>query len=134
MSAAEIDASVHLLKKLPQFNSTTRVISIVLREPAKELVYSWPNGPKPEREATAVCFDSSASQAYTIDLNLASGVSRVEPAPKGSQPTMSVDEHIECEQAVLNSKEFQQAIRRHHGITDPPLGHGGYLERRQLRI
>ena len=34
---------------------------------------------------------------------------------------MSVDEQIECEQAVLNSKEFREAIRKHHGITDPSL-------------
>ena len=120
LSAAEVQASVDLLKKLPQFNSTTRVISIMLKEPAKELVYSW-SGSSPDREATAVCFDNSANQAYTIEFNLASGTSRVQTAPKGSQPTMSVDEQIECEQAVLNSKEFQDAIRKHHGITDTSL-------------
>ncbi len=121
LSAAEVEATVQLLKKLPQFNATTRVISIMLKEPAKDLVYHWPEGPSPDREATAVCFDNSANQAYTIELNLSTGSSRVEPAPKGSQPTMSVDEQIECEQAVLNSKEFQEAIRKHHGITDPSL-------------
>jgi primary-amine oxidase len=120
LSAAEVQASVDLLKKLPQFNSTTRVISIMLKEPAKELVYSW-SGSSPDREATAVCFDNSANQAYTIEFNLASGTSRVQAAPKGSQPTMSVDEQVECERAVLNSKEFQDAIRKHHGITDPSL-------------
>jgi primary-amine oxidase len=121
LSAAEINSVVGLLKNLPQFNSTTRVISIILKEPAKEMVYGWPECPVADREATAVCFDNSANQAYTIDLNLATGATRVESAPKGSQPTMSVDEQIECEQAVLNSKEFQEAIRKHHGITDPSL-------------
>ena len=84
-------------------------------------MYAWPNGRAPEREATAVCFDNSANQAYTLDLNLASGASQVVAAPKGSQPTMSVDEQIECEQAVLNSKEFQGSYPTHHGITDPSL-------------
>jgi primary-amine oxidase len=121
LSAAEIETSVELLRSLPEFNSATRIISIILKEPAKNLVYAWPNSPTPAREATAVCFDNSANQAYTIDLNLASGQSQVVPAPRGSQPTMSVDEQIECEQAVLNSKEFQDAIRKHHGITDPSL-------------
>jgi hypothetical protein len=42
-----------------------------------------PNSPTPAREATAVRFDNSANQAYTIDLNLASGQSHVVPAPRG---------------------------------------------------
>src|SRR5882724_8046485 len=92
LSAAEIEASVQLLKKLPEFNPATRVISVSLKEPAKDAVYAWPNSPAPVREATAVCFDNSVNQAYTIDLNLASGTSKVVAAPKGSQPTMSVDE------------------------------------------
>jgi primary-amine oxidase len=121
LSAAEVEASIQLLTKLAEFNSTTRIISIMLKEPPKDLVYLWPNGPSPDREATAVCFDNAINQAYSIVLNLATGASRVELAPKGSQPTMSVDEQIECEQAVLNSKEFQEAIRKHHGITDPSL-------------
>jgi primary-amine oxidase len=121
LSAAEVETSIQLLKKLAEFNSTTRIISIMLKEPSKDLVYRWPNGPSPDREATAVCFDNAINQAYSIDLNLATGASRVELAPKGSQPTMSVDEQIECEQAVLNSREFQEAIRKHHGITDPSL-------------
>jgi primary-amine oxidase len=121
LTAGEVAAAVQLLKQLPEFNSTTRVISVMLKEPPKNAVYGWPKGPAPEREAIAVCFDNSANQAYTIDLNLASGASKVVPAPKGSQPTMSVDEQIECEQAVLNSKEFQAAILKHHGITDPSL-------------
>ena len=121
LSAAEVDVAVQLLKELPLFNPSTRVISIMLKEPAKERVYEWPDVAAPDREARAVCFDNSTNQAYTIDLNLASGASRVEAAPKGSQPTMSVDEQIECEQAVLNSKEFQEAILKHHGITDPSL-------------
>ena len=121
LSAAEVDAAVQLLKKLPQFNRSTRIISIALKEPSKESVYRWPDGPNPARESTAVCLDNSANQAYTIDLNLCSGASQVQAAPKGSQPTMSVDEQIECEQAVLNSKEFQEAIQKHHGIRDPSL-------------
>ena len=121
LSAAEIEASVQLLKKLPQFNENTRIISIALKEPLKDSVYRWPTVQNIDRESTAVCFDNAANQAYTIDLNLRTGASTIVAAPKGSQPTMSVDEQIECEQAVLNSTEFQEALRKHHGITDPSL-------------
>jgi primary-amine oxidase len=112
---------VQLLQQLSIFNPSTRIISIMLKEPSKDVVYSWPNGTTPDRMATAVCFDNSANQSYAIDLNLVTGISSVKPAPQGCQPTMSVDEQVECEQAVLKSKEFQEAIRKHYGITDPSL-------------
>ena len=39
----------------------------------------------------------------------------------GAQPTMTIDEQIECEQAVLASAEFQAALKRHYGIEDTSL-------------
>lgn len=55
LSAAEVEASVQLLKKMPEFNAATRIISVMLKEPAKELVYRWPDGLAPDREASVVC-------------------------------------------------------------------------------
>ena len=34
---------------------------------------------------------------------------------------MSIDEQVECEQAVLASPEFQAAFKKHYGITDTSL-------------
>ena len=34
------------------------------------------------------------------------------------QPTMTVDEQVECEQTVLRSVQFQELIREHYGIED----------------
>ena len=51
----------------------------------------------------------------------------------GVQPTMTIDEQVECEQAVLASPEFKAALKKHYGIDDTQPGHGRYLERRQLR-
>jgi Cu2+-containing amine oxidase len=42
LDAAEVQASVALLKTLPTFTaSSTRIVSIMLREPAKEVVLKW---------------------------------------------------------------------------------------------
>lgn len=69
-----------------------------------------------------MCFDNAKNQAYTAILNLSSSsVVSVDLAPAGSQPTMSIDEQIECEQAVLADPAFQAAIKKHYGISDPSL-------------
>src|SRR6201999_2722174 len=46
---------------------------------------------------------------------------KFEKAPPNSQPTLSMDEQIECEQAVLASEEFRAALNKHYGITDTSL-------------
>src|SRR5207247_4754014 len=39
----------------------------------------------------------------------------------GVQPTMTIDEQVECEQAVLASPEFKAALKKHYGIDDTRL-------------
>jgi primary-amine oxidase len=120
--SSEIQTAVKLLQALPSFTPATRIISIMLKEPAKELVYTWPDGPIPDREAIAVLFDNAANTALAATLNLTAGaVVKMEQAPAGAQPTLSMDEQVECEQAVLKSEEFKAALERHYGVTDPSL-------------
>jgi primary-amine oxidase len=122
LNSSEIQAAVKLLQALPSFTPATRIISIMLKEPAKELVYAWPAGKIPDREAVAVLFDNAANAAVAATLNLTVGaVVKMEHAPAGAQPTLSMDEQVECEQAVLASQEFKAALERHYGVTDPSL-------------
>jgi primary-amine oxidase len=122
LSAAEVARAVALLKALPTFTPATRVISVMLREPDKTLVYEWPNAAVPDREADAVLFDNGLNTAYAVALNLSTRVVIAQStAPAGSQPTLSVDEQVECEQAVLASEEFRLALKRQYGITDTSL-------------
>src|SRR5882672_8999939 len=117
LTAVEIAKAVDLLRAMPQFTPTTRIISIILREPDKTFVYEWPNAGTPDREADAVLFDNGLNTAYEVTLNLTQGaVVAQTTAPAGSQPTLSVDEQVECEQAVLASEEFRMALERHYGI------------------
>lgn len=120
--SSEIQTAVRLLQALPSFTPATRIISIMLKEPSKELVYAWPDGEIPDREAIAVLFDNAANTALAATLNLTAGaVVKMEQAPAGAQPTLSMDEQVECEQAVLKSEEFKAALERHYGVTDPSL-------------
>jgi primary-amine oxidase len=120
--SSEIQAAAKLLRGLPSFTSAMRIISIMLKEPAKQLVYAWPDGGIPDREAVAVLFDNAANAAYTATLNLTTAaVLKIEQAPAGAQPTLSMDEQVECEQAVLASEEFKAVLEKHYGVTDSSL-------------
>jgi primary-amine oxidase len=122
LSASEVQAAVKLLQAAPSHTPTTRIISIMLKEPPKAAVYAWPDVEAPDREASAVLFNNATNAASEVTLNLTTGaITRVQQAPAGSQPTLSMDEQIECEQAVLASEEFKAALEKHYGISDTSL-------------
>ncbi len=122
LSAAEVERAVALLRTLQEFTPHTRIISIMLKEPAKDVVHGWPDIEAPDREAEAVVHDNARNACFHLDLNLNTGcVTPARYAPPGSQPTMSIDEQVECEQAVLASEEFRAALRRQYGIEDTTL-------------
>jgi primary-amine oxidase len=122
LNASELRQAVHLLKTLTIFTPTTRIISIILHEPEKLTVYEWPGSECCDREADAVLFDNARNAAFTARLNISTNsVVGWKAAPDGAQPTLSMDEQVECEQAVLGSDEFRDALKQHHGITDTSL-------------
>jgi primary-amine oxidase len=122
LTASEVEQSVQLLTTNGHLTPLVRVISIMLKEPDKSAVHAWPDGPVPDRQAVAVLLDNSSNRACTIVLNLTAGkVTGTKLAPPGVQPTLSVDEQIECEQVVLASPLFQAALEKQYGITDTSL-------------
>ena len=87
LDSSEVQCAVCLLKTLPHFTPKTRIVSIMLKEPAKELVLKWSeseadganpllgaNPPKqkllPDREAVAVMHDNGTNRASTVTMNL----------------------------------------------------------------
>jgi primary-amine oxidase len=122
LDAAEIQRAVELIRQQPSFNKTTRIISVQLHEPQKAAVYEWPGKLFEGRAALAVLFDNALNTATTVTLDLLAGtVLKTVVAPAGAQPTLSMDEQVECEQAVLASEAFKAALLKHHGITDTSL-------------
>ncbi|AXC13901.1 Monoamine oxidase [Acidisarcina polymorpha] len=122
LSAAELKIAVSVLQAGGEFLATTRIISITLKEPGKALVYRWPDNPRIDRQATAVTLDNATREVKTVDLNLTrQEIVQIIIAPEGSQPTLTVDEQVECEQAVLNSPLFKDALKRQYGLNDTSL-------------
>ena len=122
LSATEMKQAISLLTADPSFTPTTRIISISLSEPAKQDVYSWPVVERFARKVTAVVFDNARNAAASSLIDLRTNrVDNWKAAPAGAQPTLSVDEQLECEQAVIASAEFREALERHYGVSDTSL-------------
>ena len=143
LNPAEVGTAVGLLKAMPSFNDRTRIISVMLKEPPKDEVYQWPATISSRRDAIAILFDNGANRGERVTLDVTGGkVLGAELAPEGAQPTLSVDEQIECEQVVLGSTLFLDALERHYGITDTSLvtvdiwsaGNYGAEEERTARL
>lgn len=120
LTAAELQRAVQILTEQATVTGTTRFVSIALREPPKTTVLAWQPGDAVERLAFAVLFDNQTNRCYEALLSLDDNRLLSWTHIPGVQPTMTADEQIECERAVLASPEFREALLR-HGITTPDL-------------
>ena len=143
LTANEVQTALELLKAQDVYSGTVRIISIILKEPPKEVVYAWPDGEEASRQAICTLFDNEKNRGSRVTLDLsADRVVKVDMAPPGAQPTLSMDEQEECEKAVLASDEFRAALQRHYGVSDTSLvmvdiwsaGNYGSEEDRSLRL
>lgn len=119
LSLAEIQCAVNVLKtQSDKVSLTTRFVSVTLHEAPKEKILK-PCAEAIVREADVVLFDNGTNRCYEARVRLDDGgqLLSLEHIPD-VQATMTVDEQVECEQAVLRSEQFQQLIREHYGIDD----------------
>jgi primary-amine oxidase len=121
LSADEVAACVRVLRDAGKVTPTTRFVSVSLHEPPKATVHAAGVGLPPAREAFVVLFDNAVNACHEAVVGLdADAVVSWRHVPD-VQPTMTIDEQVECEAAVLASAEFRDALRRHHGIDDTSL-------------
>ena len=121
LSAEEVQQTVALLKSLGKVTPTTRFVSVSLKEPRKGLVHAPKPGRPILREAFVVLFDNATNTAHEAAVSLSTSELVSWKSIPGAQPTMTIDEQVECEQAVLASAEFQAALKRQYGIEDTSL-------------
>lgn len=142
LSAAEVSRAVSLLAAAGKLSPTTRVVSVMLKEPPKATVHAGSGWAGLPREAAAVLFDNAANACYEAELNLTSEQVTAHKHVPGVQPTMTIDEQVECEQAVINSPLFAEALKKHCGVTDTKLvmvdiwsaGYYGNAEEKGMRL
>src|SRR5690242_21117903 len=117
LTADEVSATVQILREGKQLGKTIRFVSIVLKEPSKDYVKSFSLNGEIRREAFAVLFDNGENKCFEAVVSLNEKRIKSWKHIPGVQPTMTADEQIECEKAVLESAEFQAACKR-HGVKD----------------
>jgi primary-amine oxidase len=121
LSAQEVQRAIQAIREAGKVTPTTRFVSVALREPEKGLVHGWDGDTTPSRTAFAVLFDNATNRCHEATVSLADGALLAWEHVPGAQPTMTIDEQVECEQAVLASPEFKAALRAHTGIDDTSL-------------
>ncbi len=121
LTTLEIQQTVTLLKQSGKVSPTTRFVSISLREPDKALVHDWDGIKAADREAFVVLFDNAQNSCFEASVSLTRQSLLSWTHIPDVQPTMTIDEQVECEQAVLRSAEFKAALQRHCGTDDTSL-------------
>ena len=118
LTADELRHAVSLLRESGKVTPTTRFISVSLKEPAKEKVHA---GAETHRAAFAVLFDNATNSCFEAAVCLHHKKVIAWRHVPGVQPTMTADEMIECEQAVLNDPTFRAKLKEQYGIEDTSL-------------
>ncbi len=121
LTADEVRLAVSLLRDTGKVTKTTRFVSVSLKEPDKETVHRFTGNEPIRRAAFAVLFDNGTNTCHEATLSLTDRKLLSWESITGVQPTMTMDEQTECEQAVLASPEFAAALKKHYGIDDTRL-------------
>lgn len=141
LSTEEIEIAVRTLKEKKQLNTYDRFVSVMLREPEKEEVFRFDGSQSFKREAAIVILNNAQNACYEAVVSITEQQVVSWKHVPGVQPTIMLDEQVECEQAVKASPAFQAAIER-LGITDSSLvmvdlwsaGNFGFEEEQNIRM
>ena len=120
LSKAEVEAVVEVVKRDTRTTGTSRFVSIMLNEPAKDAVVSYEPGYRVEREAFVVLLDNATGQCVEAVVSLTRQAVASWRPQDGVQPAIMLDEFVECEEAVKRSPEFLEALRK-RGVDDVDL-------------
>ena len=117
LSAEEIRTAATIVRRDHGVDERWRFASIELREPAKEVVRDFSAGDPIRREAEVICWNRDDGQAYKALVALDEDrVAAWEHRP-GAQPSMTVDEFVECNELLRKDARLVEALGR-RGITD----------------
>ncbi|MEP0886357.1 primary-amine oxidase, partial [Trichocoleus sp. ST-U3] len=141
LSVEEITAAVAIVRATHPVGSHFRFPTVVLNEPAKEVVLNFQEGDPIEREAFLILLDNATGTTYEAIVSLKQATVTSWQAIPGVQPNIMADELAECEAAVKANPDFQ-AVLKQRGITnldlvmvDPwAVGNFGFEEEEGVRL
>jgi primary-amine oxidase len=121
LTPLEVQLAVTLLRQQGKVTPSTRFVSVSLKEPDKTFVQRFTGAEPIPRAARVVLFDNGTNSCHEATVSLTDRTLLSCAHVPGVQPTMTMDEQVECEQAVLASPEFKAALKKHYGLDDTSL-------------
>jgi primary-amine oxidase len=121
LTAEEIERATTELRKQKSLGDTWRFVSVALAEPNRPADVSLQPAAPMVRTAEVLVMDRATGQAYKSLVDLTTGnVTTFEPLAAGLQPSIVLDECLECEAAIKRSPEFRAALAK-RGVTNVDL-------------
>ncbi|HZP15147.1 MAG TPA: primary-amine oxidase, partial [Nocardioides sp.] len=141
LTADEITRVATILRARPGLGQRVRFNTIILREPTRAELAAHASGGTVEREALAIVLDNDTGTTAEAIVSLDRGTITSWQEIPGVQPSITIDEFIDCEALCKADPQWQAAVRR-RGVTDFDLcmvdpwsnGHYGNAEDSQLRL
>src|SRR5947209_4441396 len=121
LTPLEVQLAVTVLRQQGKVTPSTRFVSVSLKEPDKTFVQRFTGAEPIPRAARVVLFDNGTNSCHEAAVSLTDRTLLSCAHVPGVQPTMTMDEQVECEQAVLASPEFKAALKKHYGLDDTSL-------------
>ncbi len=117
----EIRLAVDIVRREKKLADSFRFVTVTLNEPAKAALVHPEAGAFIPREVFMVLLDNATGRGYEVVVNFAKqSVTRFDALAPGVQPSITLDEFVECEEAARKSPAFQEALKK-RGITDLSL-------------
>ena len=116
----ELAIAVETVKQQQNLGNSVRFGSVTLHEPSKVVVKSFKPGDPIRREAFAILLDNATGKTYEAIVSITEKTVVSYTHIPDVQPSIMLDEFVECEEAVKASPEFRAALEK-RGITDIDL-------------
>lgn len=117
----EIVKAVDIVRKARSVDDAWRFVTVTLAEPDKTTAKQFKPGGVLPRQAFVILIDRAKGRAYEGIVDLGRGsLEKFDPLPDGIQPSITVDEFSECEEAIKRSPEFLAALKK-RGANDIQL-------------
>ena len=118
LTTDEIARTVAILREGRGLGDEARFVDISLREPEKDELARHEAGEPIPREAAVVVADRTAQTTHEAVVSLDDGAVGSWDTVPGVQAAITLDEYVECEQAVRADPRFREALAR-RGISEP---------------
>lgn len=111
LTPTEISRAVEIVRKAQPVDDTWRFVTVTLAEPDKS-VAARAESSMPRR-AFVILINRKKGESFEAYVDLVKGtLDSFELFPAGIQPSITLDEFVECEEAIKKSPEFLAALKK----------------------